>query len=92
VRDMTRAYANSAQIDEANGVIVTTMSPGYPASKAELEPGDVIRAVNGKHIEDLDEFGKVYKESTDKKQKVVLLQIQRGRGRQSAVLKIGYDE
>ena len=92
VRDMTRAYANSAQIDEANGVIVTTMSPGYPASKAELEPGDVIRSVNGKHVEDLEEFGKVYKESTDKKQKVVLVQIQRGRGRQSAVLKIGYDE
>jgi serine protease Do len=92
VRDMTRAYANEAQIDEATGVIVTTMSPGYAASKAELQPGDVIRAVNGKHIEDLDEFGKVYKEVADKKQKAVLLQLQRGRGRQSAVLKITYSE
>jgi serine protease Do len=92
VRDMTRAYANAAQIDEATGVIVTTMSPGYPASKAELLPGDVIRSVNGKSVEDLDEFSKLYKTSTDKKQKAVLLQIQRGRGRQSAVLKITYGE
>ena len=73
VRDMTRTYANEAQIDDATGVVVTTMSPGYPASKAELQPGDVIRAVNGKHIQDLDEFGKLYKEVTDKKQKAVLL-------------------
>ena len=92
VRDMTRAYANEAQIDDATGVIVTTMSPGYPASKAELQPGDVIRSVNGKHVEDLDAFSKLYKESTDKKQKAVLVQIQRSRGRQSAVLKINYSE
>ena len=92
VRDMTRAYANEAQIDDATGVIVTTMSPGYAASKAELQPGDVIRSVNGKHIEDLDAFGKIYKEATDKKLTAVLLQLQRGRGRQSAVLKITYGE
>lgn len=92
VRDMTRAYANNAQIDDATGVVVTTMSPGYPASKAELQPGDVIRSVNGKHVEDLEGFSKLYKESTDKKQKAVLVQIQRSRGRQSAVLKINYSE
>jgi serine protease Do len=92
VRDMTRAWANEAQIDDPAGVIVTTMSPGYPASKAELQPGDVIHSVNGTRVEDLDAFNKAYKESTEKKQKAVLLQIQRGRGRQSAVLKINYDE
>ena len=92
VRDMTRAYANQALLDDATGVVVTTMSPGYPAAKAELQPGDVIRAVNGQHVEDLDAFSKLYKQSTDKKQKAVLLQIQRNRGRQSAVLKVTYDE
>jgi serine protease Do len=92
VRDMTRAWANQAQIDDPTGVIVTTMSPGYPASKAELQPGDVIHSVNGKRVEDLDAFNKMYKESTEKKQKVVLLQIQRDRGRQSMVLKVDYDE
>jgi serine protease Do len=92
VRDMTRAYANEAQIDDPTGVIVTTMSPGYAAAKADLQPGDVIRSVNGKHVDDLENFGKIYKDSTDKKQKAVLLQIQRGRGRQSVVLKVAYNE
>jgi serine protease Do len=92
VRDMTRTYANQAQLDDATGVVVTTLSPGYPAAKAELQPGDVIRAVNGDHVEDLEAFNKLYKQSTDKKQKAVLLQIQRGRGRQSAVLKVNYSE
>jgi len=90
VRDMTRAYANQAQLDDASGVIVTTLSPGYPAAKAELTPGDVIHSVDGKRIEDLDAFGKLYQKSTDAKQKLVLLQVERGRGRQSAVLKIDY--
>jgi serine protease Do len=92
VRDMTRAWANQAQIDDPTGVIVTTMSPGYPASKAELQPGDVIHSVNSTRVEDLDAFNKLYRQSTDKKQKVVLLQIQRDRGRQSVVLKVDYDE
>jgi len=92
VRDMTRTYANQAQLDDPTGVVVTTMSPGYPAAKAELAPGDVIHAVNGHRVEDLDEFSKLYNESVDKKQKAVLLQTQRGRGRQSAVLKVTYSE
>ena len=92
VRDMTRAYANRAQLDDATGVVVTTLSSGYPAAKAELAPGDVIRSVNGQHVEDLEAFNKLYKQSTDTKQKAVLLQIQRGRGRQSAVLKVNYSE
>jgi serine protease Do len=92
VRDMTRAYANRQQLDDSTGVVVTTLSPGYAAAKAELMPGDVIRSVNGKKVEDLEAFGKLYKDSTDKKQKTVLLQIQRGRGRMSVVLKVDGEE
>ena len=92
VRDMTRAYANEAQLDDSTGVVVTTMSPGYPAATADLRAGDVIHSINGKHVADLEEFGKVYKESADKKQKLVLVQFQRSRGRQSAVLKVTYGD
>jgi len=92
VRDMTRAYANRQQLDDATGVVVTTLSPGYAAAKAELNPGDVIRSINGKKVEDLEAFNKLYKDSTDKKQKTVLLQIQRGRGRMSVVLKVDGEE
>jgi S1-C subfamily serine protease len=92
VRDMTRTYANQAQLDDPTGVVVTTMSPGYPAAKAQLSPGDVIHQVNGKRLEDLEAFNKLYQESVDKKEKTILLQVQRGRGRHSAVLKVTYDE
>src|SRR4029077_12340422 len=90
VRDMTRTWANRAQIDDATGVIVTTMSPGYPAAKAELQSGDVIRSMNGKHVEDLDAFHKLYDQSVKRQDKLILMQIQRGRGHQSAVMKVTY--
>lgn len=90
VRDVTRTYANEQQLDDDTGVVVTTLSTGYPAAKADLEKGDVIRTVNGKPVTDLDEFAKLYDDSVQKKDGRVLLEIQRGRGRRSAVMKVSY--
>jgi serine protease Do len=90
VRDVTRRYANESQLDDDTGVVVTTMSGGYPAAKAELRSGDVIRQVNQKPVTDLNEFIKLYDESVKNKDAQVLLEIQRGRGRMSAVLKVTY--
>ncbi len=90
VRDVTRAYANENQLDDSLGVVVTTLSRGYPAAKAELTAGDVIRSVNRQPVTDLDEMNKLFNESVKRKDKIVLLEIQRGRGIQSAVLKIDY--
>jgi serine protease Do len=90
VRDVTRTYANDAQLDDDTGVVVTTLSPGYPAAKAELQPGDVIRTVNGKPVTDLEQFVKLHDDSVGAKETRVLLEIQRGRGRRSAVLKVTY--
>ncbi|HZL37011.1 MAG TPA: trypsin-like peptidase domain-containing protein [Tepidisphaeraceae bacterium] len=92
VRELTRSYANQAQLDDTQGVVVTTESPGYAAAKAELAPGDVVRAVNRKPVTDLDEFTKLYDESVKKKAKIVVLEVQHGRGRKTAVLKVDYDE
>jgi serine protease Do len=92
VREMTRTYANEAQLDDTQGVVVTTESTGYPAAKAELSPGDVIRSVNRQPVGDLDEFTKLYDESVKKKAKLVVLDVQRSRGHRTAVLKIEYDE
>jgi S1-C subfamily serine protease len=69
---------------------VTTLSSGYPAQKADLDDGDVIRAVNNKPVTDLEEFVKLYDESVKAKEPRVLLEIQRGRGRRAAVLKVSY--
>ena len=90
VRDVTLPYANANQLDDDTGVTVTTMSPGYPAAKAELLPGDVIRQVNGKDVTDLDEFKKLYDESVKAKETRVLLEFQRDRGKRRAVLKVDY--
>jgi serine protease Do len=90
VRDVTRAYANSRQLDDDLGATVTTMSPGYPAQKAELQSGDVIRAINGKQVKDLEELVKQYQESIDGKEARVLLEVKRGRATRSAVLRVNH--
>ena len=90
VRDITRKYANDMQLDDDTGVSVTTMSSGYPASKAQLRISDVIRTVNQQPATDLETFKKLYDESVKNKDKTVLLEIQRGRGKQSVVLNVTY--
>src|SRR5439155_15087953 len=79
VRDVTRAYANARQLDDDLRATITTMSPGYPAQKAELQSGDVIRAVNGKQVKDLDELMTLYNDSIKKTETRVLLEVKRGR-------------
>ena len=90
VRDVTRTYANEQQLDDDSGVVVTTLSSGYPAQKADLQDGDVIRSVNKKPATDLEEFVKLYDESVNAKEPRVLLEVQRGRGRRAAVLRVTY--
>ena len=70
--------------------VVTTMRPGFPAQKAELQNGDVIRGVNGSPVTDLDALMKLYNASIEKKESRVLLEIKRGRGTRSAVLRVSY--
>jgi serine protease Do len=90
VRDVTRRFANERQLDDDTGVWITTLSQGYPGSKAELQVGDVIRSVNGKPVTDVDEFIKLYDAVAKEKKETVLIDYQRNRGRQNAVLKINY--
>ncbi len=91
VRDVTRAYANAERLDDDQGVVVTTQSSGYPADKAELRSGDVIRSVNGQPATDIDAFMKLYNDSIKDKQTNVLLDVVRGgRGKRSVVLKVTY--
>src|SRR5206468_982789 len=73
------------------GVVVTTMSPGYPAAKAELQEGDVIHSVNQTPAKDLDEFMKHYDASIKAKDPRVFLELARGRGQRSALLKFTYE-
>ncbi len=90
VRDVTRKYANENRLDTDEGVVVTTLNPGYPGEKADLSPGDVILSVDGKSAVDLDAFMTLYKQSVDQRKSRVILGIERGRGRRTMVLKITY--
>ncbi len=90
VRDVTRAYANEQQLDDDKGVVVTTLSPGLAAAKADLDPGDVITSINGITAESLEDFDRMYKESIASRQAKVLLAVTRGRGSRSAVMKVTF--
>ncbi len=90
IRDVTRAYANGKQLDDDAGVVVTSLTRGFPADKADLAPGDVIRFVNGVEIADLEQFTAVFEASVKKKESQVLIQVTRGRGQRDAVLKVTY--
>jgi len=90
VRDVTRQYANKMQLDDGDGVWITTLSQGYPAAKAELQVGDVIRSINMKPVTDVDEFVKLYEASVKNKDGKVLIEVSRSRGKQTALLKVNY--
>ncbi len=90
VRDVTRAYANTEQLDDDQGVVVTSLTKGYPADKALVESGDIVRSINGKSVEDLDAFLKLFDESVKRKDEKVLLSIQRGRGLRDVLLRLSY--
>jgi len=90
VRDVTRKYANENRLDSDEGVVVTTLNPGYPGEKADLAAGDVIVSVDGKPATDLDEFLKLYKQTIADRKPRIILGIQRGRGHRTMVLKVTY--
>src|SRR5438045_2990224 len=87
IRDVTRKYANENRLDTDEGVVVTTLNPGYPGEKAELQSGDVILSVDGKPATDLDELMALYKKTVKERKPRVVVGIQRGRGHRTMVLK-----
>jgi serine protease Do len=92
VRDVTRAYANDRQLDDDKGVVVTSLNNDYPASKATMQPGDVILKVDEKPVEDLAAFTSLYDASLEKKEEKVLLEVRRGRATMQLLLKVTFDK
>jgi serine protease Do len=50
VQEVNQAFAESFQLDKPEGALVASVSKGSPAEKAGLQPGDVIREVDGQPI------------------------------------------
>jgi serine protease Do len=53
VRKVSRTYARENQLDDATGVLVIGVQPGFPADVAGLSRGDIITKVNRQPVTDL---------------------------------------
>jgi serine protease Do len=54
VRKVSRAYARENQLDDATGVVVIGVQPGFPAEIAGLSRGDIIMKINQKAVNSLE--------------------------------------
>ena len=54
VRKVSRTYARENQLDDAGGVIVIGVQPGFPADLAGLSRGDIISKINQQPVASLD--------------------------------------
>jgi serine protease Do/serine protease DegQ len=50
MQDLNADLAQAFGISDAKGAVVVAVEQGSPADKAGLQPGDVVVAVNGKHV------------------------------------------
>ena len=50
VQEVNQTLADSFKLDRPEGALVASVEKGSPAEKAGLQPGDVIRGVNGQRI------------------------------------------
>lgn len=61
------------------GVLITSVDPGSPAQRAGLEPGDIIQAVNGTTVRNLNDFQEVLGEYREK-EIILVLQVLKPNG------------
>ncbi|MGD9954154.1 MAG: DegQ family serine endoprotease [Burkholderiales bacterium] len=52
VQTMNQALAESFGLERPQGALVAAVTPGSPADKAGLEPGDIVRRFDGKPVDD----------------------------------------
>ena len=50
VQDLTHELAQAFKINQTQGAVITGVQPGSPAEDADLEPGDVVLAINGRRV------------------------------------------
>jgi serine protease Do len=88
VRSITKQMALDQRLENLSGVLVGGVKSGGPADQAGLAPNDVIRAVDGDAVDDLERFRDVYKNRQDAGKTRVMLEVRRRDSGRFVLLKL----
>ncbi len=80
VQELTPEIAESLSLENEEGVIITGVKRGSPASEAGLQRGDLIQEIERTPVEDMDDYRRIIKEASSKKQ-IIMLVLHRGHTR-----------
>ena len=87
VQELTPDLAQQFGYREGQGVLVTEVRPGSPASRLGIRPGHLIEEVNRKRVHNMGEFLRALRISN--KTKIVLLRIRDGEFSRYVAIHIG---
>ena len=85
VQELTPELAESLQLGQATGVLVSNVESGSPAAMAGLRRGDLITELNQQEVTDLDSFSALLSQAKEADR--ILLLVQRGAQSRYVVLK-----
>jgi len=85
VQDLTEELAGNMGYEGENGVLVSSVEPGSPATQADIKEGDLIKEINREKIADVKGFKKALKDAG--KDRDILLLIRRGMHTRFVIIK-----
>ena len=59
MQEITPVLAKNFGLADAEGAIITEVAPDSPAARCGLQPGDVVRAVNGKRVKGMQQLRQI---------------------------------
>jgi len=87
IQAVTEELAETYELDEAKGAIVSSVTSGSPAEEAGIEPEDVILAADGREIGDNGDLSRYI--ASKAPETVVELEVLRDGGRQTISITLG---
>ena len=84
-QELTKELADSLGYEDENGVVVSSVEPDSAAAQSDIKEGDLIKEVNRKKINNLNEFKQAIKK-TDKESDILLL-VRREKFTQFVIIK-----
>ena len=73
VQELTPELAESLDLKGEKGVVISGIKNGSPASEAGLQRGDLIQEIERESVESMDDYKRIMKESSSKKQILIVI-------------------